>query len=328
MQLTRSLLALLGAITLTLIPSVFADDAQISDPNLSVIREFNIVLTDNTKVSDLFCCMGTNSELASSDKYKCFEHQALQMGLAPGSRRMGIQYCHHLPGSTPDDATSVFKDMCTKGTGEFITPDKGYCPQIWPNYKDDYKKPAPAPAPAPAIQPDTSTPNAPPAKVPDASGKVTNDKDGFKDKGTFMYSLVDYSITRSIACCKASTSPIVKPQKYKCAQRKVSNSVFMQQCAKILPTITKSKKLSGYTTINGQDDDIVDEKTKRQCSSMWTNAISYTYGFCKLDYDYAADEAVKAFEDDCGKKGGESKEPHNGMCLWNVDDAAADSSTG
>ncbi|KAJ1029996.1 hypothetical protein NDA16_000909 [Ustilago loliicola] len=327
MQFNGSWLALLGAVSLSLLPSVSAD-TQISDPNWAVIRQFNIVLTDNTKVNDLFCCMGTSTELPSTDKYKCFDHQALQMGLAPGSRRMGIQYCHHLPGSTPDQATADFKDTCTKATGEVINPDKGYCPQIWPNYKDDYKKPAPAPAPAPDAGHDAPTRAAQPAPAPDASGKGTNDKDGFKTQGTFMYSIVDYSITRSLACCKASKAPIVTPQKYKCAQRKVANSVFIQQCAKILPIITKRKKLDGYTTLNGPDDAIVDDKTKQQCSAMWTNAMSYTYGFCKLDYDYAADEAVKAFGDDCAAKGGESKEPHNGMCLWNVDDAADDSSTG
>ncbi|KAJ1032243.1 hypothetical protein NDA18_001735 [Ustilago nuda] len=325
MQRNGSWLTLLGAICASLLPSISAG-TQISDPNLAVIRQFNIVLTDNTKVYDLFCCMGTPTELASTDKYRCFEHQALQMGLAPGSRRMGIQYCHHLPGSTPDEALDAFKGSCSKAGGEFINPDQGQCPQVWPNYKDDYKKPAPAPAPAvPAAK--TGKPD-PASANPNDSGKSTNDKDGFKVQGTFHYSLVDHSITSALACCKASNAPIVTPQKYKCAQRKVTNSAFMRQCANVLPTITNSKKLQGYTTIDGADDIIVDEKTKQQCSAMWTNAISYTYGFCQLDYDQAADEAIKAFGDDCAAKGGESKDPHTGMCLWNVDDAAADSSTG
>ncbi|KAJ1027810.1 hypothetical protein NDA13_003264 [Ustilago tritici] len=327
MQRNGSWLTLLGAICVSLLPSISAY-TQISDPNLYVIRQFNIVLTDNTKVSDLFCCMGIPSELPSAPQYKCFEHQVLNMGLAPGSRRMGIQYCHHLRGSTPDEALAAFKDNCSKATGEYINPDKGLCPRAWPNYKDDYKKPAPAPA-ALAAKPGTPDPaSAADASNPNASGKATNDKDGFKTQGTFHYSLVDHSITRALACCKASNAPIVTPQKYKCAQRKVTNSTFMRQCAKVLPTITNSKTLQGYTTIDGRDDTIVDEKTKQQCSAMWTNAITYTYGFCKLDYDYAADEAIKAFGDDCAAKGGKSKEPHSGMCLWHVDDAAEDSSTG
>lgn len=323
MQVSPTWLTLLGSISsLFLLPSVGADDPQISDPNLAVIRQFNIVLTDNTKVSDLSCCMGVPNELPSVAQYRCFDHQSLSMGDAPGSRRMGIQYCHHLPGSTPDDASNAFKATCNQASGELITPDKGYCPQIWPNYKDDYKKPAPPPAPA-----SDPTPPPPPPSAPDASGKNTNDKDGFKTSGTFNYALVDYAITKSISCCVGSTKPIVKPNKYTCAQRKVSNKVFMGQCAKILPTITKAKALKGYTTIGEGDGVIVDDKTKQMCSAMWTNAVSYTYGFCKLDYDYAEGEAKKAFEDDCANKGGESKDPHMGMCLWMVDDAASDSHT-
>lgn len=325
MQPNGSWLTLLGAICVSLLPSISAD-TQISDPYLYVIRQFNIVLTDNTKASDLSCCMGAPTELPSAEEYKCFEHQALQMGLAPGSRRVGIQYCHHLPKSTPENAVKAFEGSCLKATGERIGPDSGLCPQVWPNYKDDYKKLAPAADPA--AKPSTPDPaSATPASNFDASGKGTNDKDGFKAQGTFHYSLVDHSITRALTCCKASNAPIVTPKKYKCAQRKVTNSVFMRQCAKVLPTITNSKKLQGYTTIGGEDDTIVDEKTKQQCSAMWTNAISYTYGFCKLDYDHAADEAIKAFGDDCAAKGGESKEPHTGICLWNVDDAAADNPT-
>ena len=217
------------------------------------------------------------------------------------------------------DAKNAFKDACTKATGELLTPDQNYCPQIWPNYKDDYKKPPP---PAPAAP----APPPPPATTPDDKGQNTNDKDGFKTAGTFHYALVDYAITRSLACCKASTKPIITPHKYKCAQRKVSGDVFMKQCAQMLPTITKAKKLAGYTTVGGSEgSEIVDEATKQQCSAMWTNAISYTYGFCQLDYDYAADEATKAFQDDCTAQGGQLKDPHNGMCLFNVDDAAGDS---
>lgn len=329
MQRNGSWLTLLGAICVSLLPSISAT-TQISDPNLETIRQFNIVLTDNTKVNDLFCCMGTSAQILSTAQYKCFEHQTLDMGNAPGSRRMGIQFCHHLPGFNPDEAVAAFKDSCSKASGEVISPDEGQCPQIWPNYKDDYKKPAPAPAPdAPPQKSGTPDPKSGTlASKPNASGKGTNDKDGFKAQGTFHYSLVDHSITGALACCKASNAPIVTPQKYKCAQRKVTNSAFMRQCAKVLPTITNSKKLQGYTTIDGGDDTIVDEKTKQQCSAMWTNSISYTYGFCQLDYDQAADEAIKAFGDDCEAKGGESKDPHIGMCLWNVDDAAADSSTG
>ena len=155
MQLHRSWLALLGAVSLALIPPPVSADAQLQDPNLSVIRQYNIVLTDNTKLYDLSCCMGLDNELPSIGQYQCFAHQDMQMGNAPGSRRMGLQYCEHLPGSTPDDAKNAFKDACTKATGELLTPDQNYCPQIWPNYKDDYKKPPPpAPAaPAPASSP-------------------------------------------------------------------------------------------------------------------------------------------------------------------------------
>lgn len=320
MQVTHTWLALLGVVCLSLLPAVLAD-AQIQDPNLAVIRDFNIVLTDNTKVSDLSCCMGLANELPSVGQYRCFEHQALQMGMAPGARRVGIQYCHHLPGSTPDDASNAFKAACTGATGEVLTPDKGYCPQIWPNYKDDYKKPPPPASPA------APAPPPPPPTNPDQGGKNTNDKDGFKSTGTFHYSLTDYSITTSLACCHGSTQPITAPHKYTCAQRKVANNVFMDQCAKILPTITKAKPLKGYTTIGDGKAAIVDDKTKQTCSAMWTNAVTYTYGFCKLDYDFAKDEAVKAFNDDCAAKGGQSKDPHLGMCLWKVDDAAGDSST-
>ncbi|GAC99474.1 nonribosomal peptide synthase Pes1 [Pseudozyma hubeiensis SY62] len=327
MKTRRTWLVLLGAVSLALIPHVTADDPQITDPNLAVIRDFNIVLTDNTKVNDLQCCMGLSNELPSVAQYQCFEHQDMQMGSAPGSRRLGLQFCSHLPGSTPDDASNAFKDACAKGSGEVITVDKGYCPQIWPNYKDDYKKPAPVAGSSPDGDA-KSTPATPPSTAPDAGGKTTNDKDGFKNTGTFHYTLVDYSITRSLACCKGSTSPIVKHQKYKCGQRKVEAKTFMSQCAQMLPTITKPKKLNGYTTLNGDGDAVVDEKTKQQCSAMWTNAMSFTYGFCQLDYDGARDDAVKAFGDDCGAKGGVMKDPHQGMCLWNVDDAAIDSSTG
>ncbi|CDU23349.1 uncharacterized protein SPSC_01978 [Sporisorium scitamineum] len=331
MQLKRTWLALLGAVSLALISQVAADDPQITNPYLTVIRQFNIVLTDNTKVYDLACCMGVPNELATTQTRRCFEHQDLAMSHTPGARRMGLQYCHHLPGSTPDEATQRFKERCTLDGGEIITPDKSYCPQIWPNYDDKYVKPAPAPAPAPGG--DGAPPPAP-NPAPDAAGRSTNDKDGFKSEGTFHYTLVDYAITRSLACCKASSKPIVKPVSQpdkpklcSCAQRKVASDTFMAQCAKILPTITKSKKLSGYTTIKGDGDAIVDDKTKEQCSAMWTNALSYTYGFCQLDNDSARDDAIKAFQYDCTSKGGEPKEPHNGMCLWNVDDAAADSTT-
>ncbi|CBQ68137.1 conserved hypothetical protein [Sporisorium reilianum SRZ2] len=325
----RTWLALLGAVSLALVSHVAADDAQITNPNLAVIRTFNIILTDNTKVSDLTCCMGVPGEFATSPQFQCFEHQDMAMGSAPGSRRLGLQYCHHLPGSTPDEASQAFKDMCTKATGEVLTTDKGYCPQRWPNYDDKYVKPAPAPAPGAASDP---APPPAPNPVPDGSGKSTNDKDGFKTQGTFHYALVDYAITRSLACCKASTKPIIKPvaradspKLCSCAQRKVASSVFMSQCAKMLPTITGSKKLTGYSTLGGDADAIVDDHTKQQCSAMWTNAITYTYGFCQLDYDGARDDAIKAFQYDCTAKGGEPKDPHNGMCLWNVDDAAADS---
>ncbi len=108
-----------------------------------VVRDFNIVLTDNTKVSDLACCMGLSGEIKSAPEYQCFDHQDLQMGTAPGSRRVGIQFCHHLPGSDPQAATDAFNNVCKQGTGEVIQTDKNYCPQIWPNFKDDYKKPAP-----------------------------------------------------------------------------------------------------------------------------------------------------------------------------------------
>lgn len=325
MQLTRSWLALLGIISLSLLGSVAAD-AQIADPNLAVIRLFNIVLTDNTKLIDKGCCMGVPAELPSVQQYQCFAHQALEMGKLPGSPRLGIQYCHHLPdGSSPDQARDIFKDVCTKNTGEWIEPDADYCPQIWENFRPDYKKKTPPPPPA-----SDPAPPPPPPVDPDENGKNTNDKDGFKTEGSFNYALVDYAITRSIACCKTSTKPIIKPNKYKCAQRKTSNSVFMKQCASILPTITRAKKINGYTTIGNSEDDgqIVDDDTKKQCSSMWTNAISYTYGFCKLEYDFAIDEATKAFQDDCTAKGGELKDPHNGMCLWNVDDAASGGGSG
>lgn len=321
MQLSHRWLAFLGAVCVTLLPTVLADD-QISDPNLPVIRQFNIVLTDNTKVSDLSCCMGLSNEIPSVGQYKCSPSQAMQMSDAPGSRRLGLQFCHHLPGSTPDDASGAFKAACSAGQGELITPDKGYCPQVWPNYDEKYVKPAP---PAPAADP-APAPAPAPAATPDKDGKGTNDPAGFKDKGTFHYTLVDYALTRALACCKAATSPLVKPNKYKCAQRKATRKVFMQQCAKVLPTITKGKKLKGYSTIDGDGGEIVDDETKKTCSGMWTNAVSYTYGFCQLDYDGARDEARKAFGEDCQAKGGESKEPHDGMCLWNVDDAADDSS--
>ncbi|SPO21328.1 uncharacterized protein UTRI_00805 [Ustilago trichophora] len=317
MQLNHSWLALLGAVSLSLLP-VVSGDTQIADPNLAVIRDFNIVLTDNTKLYDLACCQGLPGELPSLDvNYKCFPHQAMAMGNAPGSRRVGIQYCHHLPGKTPDEVKRAFEDACKGATGEVLTPDKGFCPQIWPNYDDKYKKPVPpTPNPDPApVKPDPA---------PKEDGKNTNDKDGFKMEGVFNYALVDYAITRSIACCKASNKPIMAPAKSKCAQRKVSNSVFMKQCCKMLPTITKAKQITGYSAI-GDASEIVDEATKQQCSAMWTNAVSYTYGFCQLDYDFAAEEASKSFEDACTSKGGTMKDPHNGMCLWNVDDAASDS---
>lgn len=326
MQLNRPWIALLGAISLTLVSRVSADNPQITDPNLKVIRQFNIVLTDNTKVSDLLCCMGTPNELPSIKEYQCFEHQDMQMGSAPGSRRMGIQFCSHLPGSTPDDALNAFKETCTKATGEVLTPDKGYCPQIWPNYDDKYVKPAPVTVAGNGgdVAP---TPASPPPSAPDAGGKTTNDADGFKTKGTFLYTLVDYAITRSLACCKGSSQPIIKPQKYKCAQRKVEGKVFMSQCTQMLASITKAKKLEGFTTLEGDSSVIVDDKTKQQCSATWTNAMSFVYGFCQLDYDGARDDAIKAFQDDCSAKGGEAKEPHDGMCLWNVDDAAIDSTS-
>lgn len=316
MLLSRHWLSLLGTLSLFLRPSV-ADDAQISDPNLSVIRQFNIILTDNTKISDLSCCMGLSNELPSVAQYKCFDHEAMQMSDAPGSRRVGLQHCHHLPGSTPDDARDAFKAACSGGTGEQLTPDKGYCPTVWPNYDEKYKKPStPTPASDPAPAPAPATPGK-----PDLGGKTTNDKSGFKNTGTFHYSLVDYAITRSLSCCKAATAPITRPAWYKCAQRKPSAKTFISQCAKILPSITKAKKLSGYTTIDG-DDEIVDEETKKTCSAMWTNASSYTYGFCQLDYDGARESAKTAFRENCEAKGGEVKEAHQGMCLWNVDDAA------
>ncbi len=69
----------------------------------------------------------------------------------------------------------------------------------------------------------------------------------------------------------------------------------MSQCTSMLPTITGAKKLQGYSTVNGDAGAIVDDKTKKQCSDMWTNAMSYTYGFCKLDFDMAADDATTAF---------------------------------
>ncbi|SNX84115.1 uncharacterized protein MEPE_02823 [Melanopsichium pennsylvanicum] len=319
MGLTRTWLVLLGTISLSLLPLVLAD-TQLADPNLAVISEFNVVLTDNTKWFDLGCCMSTNADLASIGQYSCVPHKDLQLGQAPGSRRIGIQFCHHRSdGSSPDQVKSIFKSVCEKNTGSWLEPDGSYCPQIWPNYKDGYKKPAP-PA-APKADPDPAPPPPPPSN-PDLSGKTTNDENGFKTEGTFNYALVDYAITRSMACCKASTKPIVRPAKYKCGQRKVSSQVFLKQCVKILPTITKAKKLAGYTTIGDGNDEIVDDATKQQCSNMWTNALTYTYGFCKLDYDQAQDEATKAFSDDCTAKGGELKDPHNGMCLWEVDDAA------
>ncbi|TKY90948.1 hypothetical protein EX895_000946 [Sporisorium graminicola] len=329
MQVQRTWLALLGAVWLVLPSHVAADDPQITNPNQATIRQFNIVLTDNTKVYDLGCCMGVPNELASAPQWKAFEHQRMAMASTPGARTFGLQFCHHLPGSKPEEATQAFKDVCTKNGGEVITPEKGYCPQNWPNYDEKYVKPALTRAPGAGDDP---APPPAPNPLPNADGKSTNDKDGFKTQGTFHYALVDYAITRSLACCKASTKPIIKPvAQYQpklasCAQRKVASTVFMSQCAKILSSITKSKKLSGYTTLTGDGDAIVDEKTKQQCSAMWTNAISYTYGFCQLDHDSVRDDAIKAFQYDCTAKGGESKEPHMGMCLWNVDDAAASGS--
>lgn len=319
MSLLGAWLALLGSVALCPLGRVSAE-TQISDPNLAVIREFNVVLTDNTKISDLSCCMGTDHALPSVGQYWCYDFQPLELGTAPGSRRVGIQYCTHMPDSTPQDAINAFQKSCTAATGELITPEKGYCPQRWPNYDSNYHKPAP-PLPPSA---DKSPP--PPPATPDESGKHTNDKEGFKMQGTFHYSLVDYSITRSLSCCRAATAPIITPHEYKCAQRRVPKSVFMKQCAQILPTITNRKKLDGYTTLTGQSDAIVDDETKQQCSIMWTNAETYTYGFCRLNYDYVAKEARQAFDDDCTAKKGEPKDPHHGMCLWNVDDAADDDS--
>ncbi|SPO20408.1 uncharacterized protein UTRI_00805_B [Ustilago trichophora] len=317
MQLNHSWLALLGAVSLSLLPMVSAE-TQMANPNEAVIRDFNVVLTDNTKLYDLSCCQGVPGELPTLDgSYHCFPHQAMQMGNAPGSRRVGIQYCHHLPGKTQADVKKQFEDACKTATGEVLTVEKGFCPQIWPNYDDKYKKPTP-PSPNPEPKPEPK-----PDPAPNQDGRNTNDKEGFKTEGVFHYALVDYAITRSIACCRKSNKPIVYPAKYKCAQRKMSNTVFLKQCAKILPTITKAKQVTGVSII-GEGGEIVDDATKQQCSSMWTNAVSYTYGFCQLDFDFAADEASKSFGDDCTNKGGELKEPHNGLCLWNVDDAAGD----
>ncbi len=157
MQVKHSWLSLLGTFRLALLPLVRAD-AQISDPNLSVTREFNVVLTDNTKLYDLSCCMGATNEIKDDPRYKCFTHQDLAMSNAPGARRVGIQFCHHLPGWTPPDASRVFEDTCKLLTGEVITVDNGFCPQIWPNYQDGYKKKAPA-------TPADATPAPPPVSL-------------------------------------------------------------------------------------------------------------------------------------------------------------------
>lgn len=332
-------LQLRGAVVFAVVATAYlqlvgADDG-VQNPNVATPKEFNAILTSNGKDVDIACCMGVPYAYTETPQYWCAEYQVFATGNVPGARTVGNSYCFTLREVKPSDSIKVFQDLCVQQKGRVVSVHGDTCPNF-DNYRSDYK-PDPQPVPPPPSVDGTTSSPAVPAAAPPGSNKQTNSDSGFVTKGSFNYALVDYSITQSLGCCHKSSSPIVVPQNYKCQQRKVTNLKFLEQCAKIVSSVTHPQSLKGYSTVgsakgDGSDQDpanmIVDDQTKATCQDWWTAASTYTYGHCRLDFETARDESLSAFKTDCESKAGRFKAPHNGHCLWVSDASSASSTTG
>lgn len=317
------------AVTLTALFSCVQAEGGVKNPNVATPKEFNAILTSNGKDVDVACCMGVPYAYTETPQYWCAEYQVFATGNVPGARTVGNSYCFTLREVKPTDSIKVFEDLCVQQKGRVVSVQGDTCPNF-DNYRSDYKPDTQPVPPPPGIV------NKPAAAAP-ADDKQTNSPSGFVTKGSFNYALVDYAITQSLGCCHKSSSPIVVPQNYKCQQRKVTNLKFMEQCARIVTSVTHAHSLKGYSTVgsakgDGSDQDpanmIVDDQTKATCQDWWTAASTYVYGHCRLDFETARDDSLSAFRADCESKSGRFKAPHNGHCLWVSDASSATSTTG
>ncbi|PWY97172.1 hypothetical protein BCV70DRAFT_219676 [Testicularia cyperi] len=322
-----SLWPMLMAVVIALLGSVLAID-EIVNPNVAAALTQNCILTDNTKQVDLTCCMGIPYVPKDGQGYNCSPQTVnFATGPTPQDLQVGQTYCFTNAHVDPKVSTDEMNKKCTDQQGIVISPENGRCP-IFPNYSPGYKAPGYRPPPD-----STTGSNPPPATTdpktqqPPVREDGTNTNAGtFVTKGTFNYALIDNGVTRALACCKASSTPIMTPNNYICAQRQISNEVFKHQCAAVVMSVTHAGQLTGYTTID-DGGQIVDDATKQTCQSWWTAASSYTYGFCRLKFETAAPASIQAFQADCQANGGTLKDPHSGLCLWNADDSASSSTT-